>query len=148
VNSRVDPAANVEQVREWHRAAVFGLNDNGWLRVRENAVEAWSGSYHSTAAFINWSATLSAEWRAALGPAVERPREAQGPAMRAFVHMHEHLLGLGAVERDVEAEEAHPIVIKCIFLSSEGINASIQRFSPEVPCRIHPRGVLPLRRES
>jgi hypothetical protein len=26
--------------------------------------------------------------------------------MRAFVHMHEHLLGLGAVERDVEVEEA------------------------------------------
>jgi hypothetical protein len=40
VNSGVDPAANSEQVREWQRVAVFGLNDNGWLGVRENAVEA------------------------------------------------------------------------------------------------------------
>jgi hypothetical protein len=39
----VDLAANIEQVREWQRVVVFGLNDNGWLGVRENAVEAWSG---------------------------------------------------------------------------------------------------------
>jgi len=37
---------------------------------------------------------------------------------------------------------AHPIVIECIFLSPQGINASVQRYSSEVPCRIHPRGVL------
>jgi len=72
--------------------------------VRENAVEAWLGSYHSVAAFIDWSATLSADWRAALGLAVERPGDARGPAMQAFVPLHGHPLRLGAVERDVGAE--------------------------------------------